>query len=138
MFQNRLMHRIVDKDTGKIIISRDLVIEKGYSFDEFKQTSYYTNQDAQMAFGLGQSFVIGSMEYGVTLVFDEEIISQIHLWYAGEDMPPYPSDEIARAKYVQILELDGYDVWNQFEWGGIAYEYDPRMSDGSLIIWYNN
>ena len=60
---------MIDTSDGFIKISDELAIFHGYSFEQFKQTKFYKNQDLERVINLDGLQIIDNRKYFVSLFF---------------------------------------------------------------------
>ncbi len=143
------MAGIINIATGEIKIAEDLVVRPGYTFRVFQKTQYCSRKDetriagaddpdAWQSIGIaGKTFDMNGNDFGVSLLFHGGVVSCVSLFCSGHELAPWPDEAVARAVYLKILEHNGLEERNSFDWGEIAYEYDRHMGAGYIEILYD-
>lgn len=122
---------------GVVEISDDLIIKPGYSFEEFKKTKFYSNQDGIRIVELDDKVAIDEREYLADLFFRNGIIYIISLTCCDKVFSEI--DEPKRKEYHdEILKSYGIDDKAEFEWGSIYSVYDSRGNASTINIEYKN
>ena len=119
---------------GKFIIDGE-EFYPGYTFEDFKKTHFYNNQDGIRIIKLENMVYIEEHQYIVNLMFENFNLYMIQL-YCVDDIT-LTSEEIIKV-HNKILEGYGLSEENQFEWGNIKSSYDPRSDVSSIVIIYND
>ena len=119
---------------GKFIIDGE-EFYPGYTFEDFKKTHFYNNQDGIRIIKLENMVYIEEHQYIVNLMFENFNLYMIQL-YCVDDIT-LTSEEIIKV-HNKILEGYGLSEENQFEWGSIKSSYDPRSDVSSIVIIYND
>lgn len=120
---------------GIVTISDNIVIHPGYTFDEFKSTSFYSNQDGIKIIYLDGKQVINEKPYIVGLFFREKKLYMLSLICCEVDFSE--KDEIKRKElHDKILSENNILEKNYFEWGKILSEYDVRGNVSSINFYY--
>ena len=119
---------------GKFIIDGE-EFYPGYTFEDFKKTHFYNNQDGIRIIKLENMVYIEEHQYIVNLMFENFNLYMIQL-YCVDDIT-LTSEEIIKV-HNKILEGYGLSEENQFEWGSIKSSYDPRSDVSSIAIIYKD
>ncbi|MEE0866362.1 MAG: hypothetical protein U0L98_06190 [Clostridia bacterium] len=117
-------------EDGKFIIDGE-EFYPGYTFEDFKKTHFYNNQDGISIIQLKKMIDILEHKYIVTLSF--WINNNLHkiILDCADDITPEETPEEIHKKY-------GLSKKNQFEWGSIKSSYDPRSDVSSIAIIYKD
>jgi len=125
----------MDLDKGITEINKELIIKPNYTFDEFKRTKYYTNQDGIRIINLEGPQCINNRNYIVSIFFRDGIIYMLSL--IGCDEEYKAEDEPKRKEYHdRILEELGVHNNEEYTWGSIKSIYDARSNLSSINITY--
>lgn len=120
---------------GIVTISNNMIIHPGYTFDEFKSTSFYSNQDSIEIIYLDGKQEINGKPYMVDLFFREKKLYNLSLLCCEIDFSP--KDEIKRKElHDKILAENNLLEKNYFDWGKILSEYDARGHESSINFYY--
>ena len=119
---------------GKFIIDGE-EFYPGYTFEDFKKTHFYNNQDGIRIIKLENMVYIEEHQYIVNLMFENFNLYMIQL-YCVDDITLTSEERIEVNN--KILEGYGLSEENQFEWGSIKSSYDPRSDVSSIVIIYND
>ena len=119
---------------GKFIIDGEKFYP-GYTFEDFKKTHFYNNQDGIRIIKLENMVYIEEHQYIVNLMFENFNLYMIQL-YCVDDIT-LTSEEIIKV-HNKILEEYGLSEENQFEWGNIKSLYDRRSDVSSIAIIYKD
>ena len=119
---------------GKFIIDGE-EFYPGYTFEDFKKTHFYNNQDGIRIIKLENMVYIEEHQYIVNLMFENFNLYMIQL-YCVDDITLTSEERIEVNN--KILEEYGLSEENQFEWGSIKSSYDPRSDVSSIVIIYND
>lgn len=126
----------MDMQNGAISISNDLTIIPNYSFEDFKKTNYYSNQDGIRIIYLNDIQVIDGRKYLVNLFFRSGMIYRVALMCC--DVEYTEIDEPKRkALHDAILQEYGLEEKNEYDWGKVESVYDARGNVSSINIYYN-
>ncbi len=122
-------------NSGLIRISEDLMISPGYSFEEFKGTRFYKNQDGIKIIYLDEQQMIEKHPYIVSLFFKTGKIYMVSLICCYKKYSE--SDEFKRkALHDSILKELGIIEKQKFDWGMISSDYDARSNISSINVTY--
>ena len=119
---------------GKFIIDGE-EFYPGYTFEDFKKTHFYNNQDGIRIIKLENMIYIEEHKYIVTIMFWNYNLHMIEL-HCADDIT-LTSEEMIKV-HNKILKEYGLSKENQFEWGNIKSLYDRRSDVSSIIIGYNS
>lgn len=126
---------MINKKNGEIIISNKLTIYPQYTFEDFKTTCYYKNQDGIRVIYLDEPQIICGRKYMVELFFRNKIIYMVILVCC--DVTISECDEPKRkAVHDSILKKLGIMEGQKYTWGKITSEYDARSNISSINILY--
>ncbi len=120
-------------EKGEFIIE-DEEFYPGFTFEDFKKTHFYKNQDGIRIIKLENIICIEEHKYTVTLMFWHFNLYMIEL-YCVDDLTLSPEER--KKANDKILEEYGLLEKNEFEWGVIESNYDLRSYVSSIIIVYN-
>ena len=119
---------------GKFIIDGE-EFYPGYTFEDFKKTHFYNNQDGIRIIKLENMVYIEEHKYIVTIMFWNYNLHMIELHCADDST--LTSEEMIKV-HNKILKEYGLSKENQFEWGNIKSSYDPRSDVSSIAIIYKD
>ena len=124
-------------DTGQFSISDDLVINPGYSFDQFKLTHFYNGQDGIRTIQLPEEIELWNHRFIVTLFFRNHIIYLVDLYCVDPDCDGMEEPKM-KSYHDNILIENGFQCENQYSWGKIISSCSPRDNIASIIVLYDN
>lgn len=109
----------------------------GYTFEDFKKSKFYSNQDGILVIHLKNSYLIGNHNFLISLAFRFgylELISLccIDIYFSFEDAPEH------KKFHDYILKQNGMDERTVFEWGNVTSTYDPKGNCSDIDIFYRN
>ena len=125
----------LDISKGIIKLSDNLVIFPGYSFEMFKNTQYYCNQDEIRQIILDGEFVIENRHYKASLCFRKRRIYFLELICVDEEFT-WETEPQRKKLHDQILNEWGLFEYNEFDWGKITSNFDPKGCISSILIVY--
>lgn len=127
---------MINTENGAINIGHDVIVDKDYTFEMFKKTYFYNNQDGIRIIDLEEMQVIDGKKYVVSLFFREGLIYMISLINCDKEISQ--EDEYLR-KHIhdKILSEIGIKSGEVYSWGKIVSEYDKRGGISSIDIYYN-
>lgn len=125
---------MIDTSNGFIKISEELTIFPGFSFEQFKQTKFYKNQDSARVINLDGLQIIDNRKYYVDLFFSYRKIQMVSLVCDDKEF----SEEEYKRKifHDEILNELGWNPWKEYSWGKISSHYDPRGNVSYIHILY--
>ena len=124
-----------DISKGIIKLSDNLIITPGYSFEMFKNTQYYCNQDEIRQIILDGEFVIENRHYKVSLCFRKRRIYFLGLTCVDEEFT-WETEPQRKSLHDRILNEWGLFEYNEFDWGKITSAFDPKGCISSILIVY--
>lgn len=120
---------------GVIIISDDLIISPGFSFEQFKHSKFYKNQDGVKIIHLDEKQIMDNRRYYVSLLFRKGKIYMVSLMCDDKDFSEI--DEYKRKIFHdEILMEWGIKGQEEYSWGGISSNYDPKGNVSNINITY--
>lgn len=121
---------------GIIEISNELIISPNFSFEQFKCTKFYKNQDGIRIIYLDEQQIINSRKYTVSLFFRDEKIYIISLICC--DKKYSENDEFKRKILHDDILLNELRIKEQkeYSWGKISSDYDAKSNISSINIMY--
>ena len=126
---------MIDFNSGIIQISDDLRIYRGFSFDEFRKTSFYTGQDPERSFYLNDKQCVDGRNYRIGLFFRSSVIYMVSLICCDKvfDMETEPE-----RKNFHDLILKEYNINSRqtYDWGRVSSNYEPRGNISSIDVTY--
>lgn len=130
------MNGIRDIRDGFISISDELVIYPGFSFEQFKHTKFYKDQDGIRIIYLDEQQIINGRKYIVSLFFRSEKIYMVSLICCDKE---FSENDEAKRKLLHddILNELGIKPQERYSWGSISSDYDARSNTSSINITYS-
>ena len=120
---------------GFFKISDELTIFPGFSFEQFKKTKFYRNQDGMRLIYLSGQQLIDNRKYIVSLFFRNEKIYMVSLICCDKEVSE--KDEAKRKiLHDDILHELGINQQEDYNWGKICSNYDVRSNVSSIDITY--
>ena len=123
-----------DWERGIIKVSDFLCVHPGYTFEDFKKTKYYNNQDGIRQIILDEVFRIEDYQYKVSLIFIKYKLYSLSLSCFDIDL----SWDFARKRkelHDEVLKKKGITETN-FNWGKIISSYDLKGGFSSIDFYY--
>jgi len=128
---------MMDFQNGRINLAEDLCIGPDYSFDDFKKTPYYNQQDGIRVIYLEGEKVIDGINYAVSLMFMCEKIYLISLLCCNETFT-HKTERERKKLHDEILKKYGITNRKEFTWGTVSSDYDPKGDISSIHITYKH
>ncbi len=108
----------------------------GYTFDDFKRSRFYTDQDGILYIQLDHPIHILNHTFIITICFMDYELDLLLLCCIDKEIPF--DREIERKKlHEQILAEQGLAPVNNYPWGSVDSIYDPRSNCCDIAIVYN-
>lgn len=128
---------MIDKNNGDLIINDSLKFYPGFTFEEFKMTKFYKEQDEVRVIYLDEKQLIGGKEYLVNFFFVNQKIYIVSLINCDEEIS---EEEEPKRKLLhdEILNKNCIESGTQYTWGKVVSEYDSRSNVSSINVFYNN
>ena len=125
----------MDISKGIVEIDNELVVKPNFTFEQFKETKYYTNQDGIRIIYLDGPQIIKNRKYIVSLFFRDGKIYMLSLICCDEE---YSEKDESKRKDLHDLILKELGVLenSNFEWGEIKSIYDAQSNISSINIIY--
>lgn len=121
---------------GVVGISSDLTVKPGYTFEEFKRSRYYNNQDGILVIYLDDKINVDGRCYYVSLFFRNGNLYMLSLICCDRYFAE--KDEYKRKEYHdKILKSYGIDGTAEYDWGSISSDYDKRGNVSSINLTYH-
>lgn len=125
----------MDISNGIIKIDNELVVKPKFTFEQFKETKFYTNQDGIRIIYLEEPQIIKNRKYIVSLFFRDGKIYMLSLICCDEEYSEKDESKRKDLHDVILQELGVFENSN-FEWGEIKSIYDTRSNISSINIIY--
>lgn len=125
----------MDISNGKIEIANDLLVTPEFTFENFKKSRFYKNQDGIRIIYLEGQQIIDSRKYLVSLFFRNGKIYMLSLICCDNEYTEKEEQE-RKELHNQILLQYGVDRKKKFDWGEIESVYDARSNISSINIIY--
>lgn len=119
-------------ETGRITID-GVEFYPGYTFEDFKKTKFYSNQDGIRIIRLNGVIKIDNHQYLVNLFFREYTLYMISLVCVDVDIP-FEEEEKRTMLHRQIMAEYGLSDVNVFSWGTLKVIYDPRSNSSKIGV----
>lgn len=126
---------MLDINNGLFTISDELMIFPGFSFEQFKQTKFYENQDEVKIICLDKQQIIDNRKYIVSLFFRNKKIYMVSLICCDKEFLEKDEDK-RKILHDDILNELGIDHQMEYSWGKISSDYDARSNLSSINIIY--
>lgn len=127
---------MINIENGAINIGHDTIVDKYYTFDMFKKSYYFNNQDGVRIIDLEEIQLIDEKKYVVSLFFRDGLIYMISLINCDKQISQ--EDEYLRKDiHDNILNEIGIKSGYIYSWGKVVSEYDKRSGISSIDIYYN-
>lgn len=125
----------MDISKGIVKIDNELVVKPNFTFEQFKQTKFYINQDGIRIIYLDEPQIIKNRKYIVSLFFRDGKIYMLSLICCDEE---YSEKDESKRKDLHDAILREFGVFenSNFEWGEIKSIYDARSNISSINIIY--
>lgn len=126
---------MLDTNNGFLTISDELTIFPGFSFEQFKHTRFYKNQDGVRIIYLDEKHIIDNRKYIISLFFRNGKIYMVSLICCDKEFSE--KDAVKRKKmHDDILNELGINQNKEYTWGKISSDYDARSNVSSIDIIY--
>ena len=108
----------------------------GYTFEDFKRSHFYTDQDGILSIDLDHPVQIMNHTYLISICFMDYELDRLFLYCIDKEIPD--DREIERKKlHEQILADQGLAPVNNYPWGSVDSCYDNRINRYFIAIVYN-
>ena len=112
-----------------------MLISPHYSFESFKNTEYYDNQDGIKTIHLKKAEIIDNRKYMVNLFFLNKEIYVVSL-ICCDCVFSAKNEHQRKQLHDKILKENGINQKNKYAWGKIESNYDKRSNLSSIDIIY--
>lgn len=113
-----------------------VIFSPGYTFDDFKKTPFFENQDGVRTIRLKGTASFYDNNCIIRLFFRNNMLYLISIICI--DLEISFSEEPKRKDYHDnILKKIGLDSESYYEWGNIKSVYDPKGNVSSINVIYN-
>lgn len=126
---------MLDISNGFFEISDELTIFPGFSFEQFKNTRFYKNQDGLRIIYLDEQQIIDNRKYIVSLFFRNGKIYMVSLICCDKEFSEKDEDK-RKLLHDDILNELGINQQMEYSWGNISSDYDARSNVSSIDIMY--
>ena len=126
---------MLDISNGFLKISDELTIFPGFSFEQFKHTRFYKNQDELRIIYLDEQQSIDNRKYIVSLFFMNGKIYMVSLICCDKEFSEKDEDN-RKILHDDILNELGINQKMEYSWGKISSDYDARSNVSSIDIMY--
>ena len=126
---------MLDISNGLSKISDELTIYPGFSFEQFKHTRFYKNQDGLRIIYLDEQQIIGNRKYIISLFFRNGKIYMVSLMCCDKEFSEKDEDK-RKILHDDILYELGINQQMEYSWGKISSDYDARSNVSSIDIIY--
>ena len=125
----------MDISNGIIKIDIELVVKPNFTFEQFKETKFYNNQDGIRIIYLDGQQIIENRKYIVSLFFLNGKIYMLSLICCEQE---YSENDECKRKDLHDIVLHEFGIVDngKFEWGEIESVYDARSNVSSINIIY--
>lgn len=126
---------MLDISNGFLKISDELTIYPGFSFEQFKHTRFYKNQDGLRIIYLDEQQIIDDRKYIASLFFRKKKIYMVSLICCDKEFSEKDEDK-RKILHDEILNELGINQKMEYSWGKISSDYDTRSNLSSIDIMY--
>lgn len=121
--------------SGIINLNGNLSIGPNYTFDDFRRTKYYKNDDGIRIIYIEEVQIIDDQPYKINLFFKDGIIYMISLVNCSKS---FSEKEEPKRKLLhdRVIEENGIQNGKMYKWGRVLSEYDPRSNLSSIDVFY--
>ncbi|MEI4768635.1 hypothetical protein WAX74_03045 [Psychrobacillus sp. FJAT-51614] len=127
---------MIDITSGELFINNELIFRPLYRFEEFKNTSYYKNQDGIRVIYLEGKQSIDGNDYYVNFFFREGKIYAVNLIKDDENITEL-TEPLRKLVHDKILVKYGIENGKEYPWGKVVSDYDARGNVSAITIYYN-
>lgn len=127
---------MINLTTGEIRVNGELTLSPWFTFEDFKNTSFYDNHDGINSIHLKEEQVIDNQSYFVSFFFRNSHLYAITLMIS--DISISEKDEENRKNlHDEILRLNGIENGKAYSFGKIISVYDKRSNSSEILIIYS-
>lgn len=112
-----------------------MTIFSGFSFEQFKHTKFYNNQDELRIIYLDAQQIIDNRKYIVSLFFRNGKIYMVSLICCDKEFSE-KEEKKRKILHDEILNKLGINQQIEYSWGKISSTYDARSNISSIDIMY--
>ncbi len=124
-----------DIRNGSISISDQLTIHPAFTFEQFKRTKFYKDQDGIKMICLDGPQVIDDRKYIVSLLFRNGKIYMVSFICCDKEFSE-KDEKKRKILHDDILSELGIRPQERYSWGEISSDYDARSNLSSINIVY--
>ncbi|ORT98733.1 hypothetical protein D081_2407 [Anaerovibrio sp. JC8] len=125
-----------DFEKGLVGLYDDLMIGPGYTFEDFKKSRYFCNQDGILIVDLEEKVYIDGRCYLACLFFRNGAIYMLSLICCDRKFSEIDEPK-RKAFHDEILKGYGIEGKQEYSWGSISSDYDSRGNVSSINLVYN-
>jgi hypothetical protein len=123
---------MINVKDGSIIIDDQFVLSPKLSFEDFKKSCYYNNQNENRMFYLEGVHEVNNNKFYISLYFNKKFLQSVHIII--DDTELSKNDEMLRkCVHDDLLLKNNIESGKEYSWGEITSVYEPR-GDISLIV----
>ena len=118
---------MVNWKNGIVSIDNELIVQPGYSWGRFIETSFFSGQDVIREFILDRRVIIDNHKYAVSIFFSKQIVNTLSLVCCDIEYSMEREKE-RKTLHDKILQQYGLAEYNKFSWGKIISSYDEKVT----------
>ena len=123
-----------DISKGNIYIGNELFYP-GYTFEQFKKSCFYTNQDGVREIKLSNIQKIWNHYFIVNFIFIKGKLYSISLYCVDKDS--FTDEHIKKNIHDGILKELGLHEYTEFTWGHIESFFEARSGSSIIGVYYS-
>ncbi len=128
---------MINKKTGELRVNEDLIFSPHFTFEDFKKTPFYDDQDGVRLIQLDKKQVIDGKKYYVSFFFMDNLIYAVSLIY--DEVSISEENEMDRKKlHDEILASYNIESGKEYSWGEIKSKYDAKSNISKILILYKH
>lgn len=126
---------MIDFNNGIVKVTNDFIIHPNYTFDVFKKSKFYKNQEEVRMIYLEGVHNIDNNNYIVSLFFRNKKIYMLSL-ICCDNQYSEENEKKRKELHDEILKQFNIIEKKQFSWGMISSNYDSRSNCSSIDFCY--
>jgi hypothetical protein len=122
---------------GSIVMDNKFILSHMLTFNDFKLSNYYNNQNEIRMIYLDGLQKIKDNNFYMSLYFKNGFLKQIQIMI--EDKNITQANESMRKKlHDELLSNFNISTDKNYDWGVITSEYDRKSNSSDIVITYND
>lgn len=122
---------------GSIVMDNKFILSHKLSFDEFKRSNYYNNENEIRMIYLDGMHKIEDNYFYISLYFKNGFLKQVQGMINNKDITE-ANEGMRKKLHDELLRKFNISTDKDYDWGVITSEYDRKSNSSDIIITYND